>query len=119
MFNPHDIGIDVPTETWTDIPVDPATTFFHVEGVNTGISHPGGLTLADLSATDYSPGVSWGSFAIDSADIEVGQEGDDLASNYYVDDLTINDSVPEPASMTLLGVGVFGLGVLRRRKRTA
>jgi hypothetical protein len=117
MFNPHDMGIDLSTGVWTDIQIDPSTTAFHVGGVTTGIADPGGLTLADLVSTDYSPGVTWGSFAVSEADIELGQEGDDSLSNYNVDDLTLVSSVPEPASMALLGSGLFGLGVIRRRRR--
>jgi len=116
MFNPPDIGIDLSADEWTNIQINPNTTSFHIFGVDTGIADPNNVTLAEIAASDYSPGVTWGSFAINYADIEVGQEGDTLASNYYVDNLTITDSVPEPAPMAVLGVGLLGLAMVRHRR---
>lgn len=65
MWNPPDIGIDPPLNTWTDITVDPNTTLFHVEGDTTGLATPATMTLASLSSSFYSPGVTWGSFSVD------------------------------------------------------
>jgi hypothetical protein len=119
MFNPPDMGINLASSTWTDITVNPDTTPFHVANDTTGIPNPNDVTLAELSAMSYSAGTTWGSLPINLAAIEVGQEGDALSSEYYVDDLTIDATVPEPASMALLGVGLLGLGFIRQRRRYA
>jgi hypothetical protein len=66
-----------------------------------------------------SPGVSWGNFAVDFVRIGYGQGGNDsIASQSYVDDLTINTAaVPEPSTFILGIVGLAGLGFVTLRKK--
>lgn len=121
MWNPGDTGTHPAQNTWTNITIDPATTLFHVAADTTGLTtaQANNTTLASLSALDYEAGTTWGDLPVLAADIELGQEGNSNVSyQYEVDDLTIN-RVPEPASLSLFGVGLIGLlgfTSLRRRK---
>jgi hypothetical protein len=124
MWNPPDIGIYPPLNTWTDIVIDPNTTLFHVEGDTTGLATPTTMTLASLSSSLYSPGVTWGNFAVEFVRIGFGQEGPDgIPGNYFVDDLTINtaNATPLPAALPLFatGLGAFGLLGWRRKRKAA
>jgi hypothetical protein len=103
---------------WQDLTVDTGAKQFHVEGADTtGLATPSNMTLAQIDASTYSPGVTWGSFPVDFVRIGYGEGGDDsVVQSSYVDDLTINyTAVPEPASFSLLGIGALAL--LRRRRR--
>jgi len=123
MWNPHDIGIDPTANQWTKISIDPNSTLFHVEGDTTGLATPTTMTLASLSNSDYSPGVTWGSFSVEFVRIGFGQEGNDgTPYSYFVDDLSIDtaSATPLPAALPLFASGIAAIGVLaRRRKRKA
>jgi hypothetical protein len=122
MWNPHDIGINPAPNTWTDIVIDPNTTLFHVEGNQTGLGlHPDMMTLASLSASEYSPGVTWGSFFVDFARIGLGQASNDhIAYNYFVDDLSITTAAatPETSTWAMLLLGFAGVGFMAYRRKS-
>jgi hypothetical protein len=104
---------------WQDLTADTISTLFHVEGADTtGLATPSSMTLAQIDASTYSPGVTWGSLPVDFVRIGYGLGGDDsVVQSSYVDDLSINyTAVPEPASFSLLSIGAMAL--LRRRRRT-
>ena len=109
---------------WQDVSIN-TTQLFHVEGDTQGLANPSSITLADLSASTFSSGVTWGSFLVNYVRIGYGAGGDDgIAQTAYVDDLTINYSngsatVPEPATMivwSLLGGIGLAFGYWRRNR---
>jgi hypothetical protein len=106
---------------WQDLNVNTGT-LFHVQGADTtGLANPSSMTLAQIDASTYSPGVTWGSFPVDFVRIGYGQGGNDsVVQSSYVDDLSINFTpVPEPASFAALSLGVVPLLLMRRRPESA
>jgi hypothetical protein len=110
--------------SWQDVSIN-TNQLFHVEGIQTGLTNPSSITLAELCASSYSPGVTYGSLPVSYVRIGYGSGGNDgIAQTAYVDDLSINytsaaGAVPEPATLTiwsLLGVIGIGLTCWRRRK---
>ncbi|MEO6808782.1 MAG: hypothetical protein ABI353_06690 [Isosphaeraceae bacterium] len=109
---------------WAEINVNANSQLFHVEGATPGLTNQSSITLSQISASEYSPGVSWGSLKVDFVRFGLG-----LASagggptTAYVDDMTINyndlQAVPEPATLISAGIAVvigLGLGFARRRR---
>ncbi|MBU1665826.1 MAG: PEP-CTERM sorting domain-containing protein [Gammaproteobacteria bacterium] len=77
------------------------------------------LTVRDVSVS------GWGGFeaalkALDGLDGNVNNRLQAVAyagaSDYSTGNFTLTSAVPEPASLALLGIGIAGLGFMRRRK---
>lgn len=95
-------GVDFGLDAWDDVTEAWHTNVFSVSGVNDGSSGNSGLITFNSS---------WQVTALqyhDSGSLDVG-----------IDNLTVNDNrtaVPEPMSLLLLGLGLLGIGVARRKK---
>ena len=111
---------------WQDVSIN-TNQLFHVEGDTIGLTNPSSITLADLDASTYSPGVTWGSLLVDYVRIGYGQGGNDGvgAQTAYVDDLSINytstsGAIPEPATIIIWSLlGGLGIAIAHRQKRAA
>ncbi len=76
--------------------------------VKLGDSYAGLLSLTDTGKLSVSVTSLFGSFFLDSSELAVtGEKG------------TVSASVPEPASVALLAIGLIGIAVMRRTHRPA
>ena len=103
-----------PLGTWYVDGLD-ATDTVHVVGGRQGLaaldyssSNGGGL----MSSLFGENGSAWGGYDVLQVRVGAGEWPNGGAYTAFVDDI----SVPEPASMALLGMGLLGLRLVRRRR---
>ncbi len=88
-------------------------SYIYVDGKLIG-SNPGihGVSNVDFTADDLSAG----SHSLEVFYADRDQTGAALSLNLLSSGVTITPAVPEPASLSLLGLGLIGVGFLRRRR---
>ena len=86
--------------------------------VHAGDLTHGSITLSALDALiDPNSGLPYGQSTIAWAGLEIG-DGGSGPGTANIESITVTSSVPEPATMLLLGLGLMGIAGIRRKLRS-